>query len=268
MADNKLVTIHSNLQNLLKSKANALPKGFNDTRFMQNAMAVLQDTKDIQKMDPLSVARTMLKGAFLGLDFFNKECYAIPYGNSLNFQTDYKGEIKLAKKYSIKPIDDVYAKLVRVGDSFLEGVRNGKQYVDFNPKPFNIGEIVGVFSVCLYKDGSMLIETMTLEEIDKVRTTYSKMPDGKAWKNSYGEMAKKTCLRRLCKFIEYEFDSFEIAEAYKESADVNLSVEAEYEPIEMPKAKDPDPRKTSPADEGPEESLGDADATPEQEKLL
>ena len=101
MADNKLVLVHDNLQKLLQQKAKALPKNFNETRFLQNVMVVLQDTKDIEKMNPTSVARTMLKGAFLGLDFFNKECYAIPYSGQLNFQTDYKGEIKLAKKYSL-----------------------------------------------------------------------------------------------------------------------------------------------------------------------
>ena len=239
MAENKLVLIHSNLQKLLKSKAEALPKNFNETRFIQNAMAVLQDTKDIEKMEPVSVARTMLKGAFLGLDFFNKECYAIPYGNKLNFQTDYKGEIKLAKKYSLKKITDIYAKLVRAGDTFLEYVAKGQQYVDFKPKPFNDGDIIGVFAVCLYEDGSMLYETMTTGEVDSVRTVYSKMPDGKAWKFSKGEMTKKTCLRRLCKLIELEFDSIEQAQAYKDSADVDFAEEVHYEPIPMPVEKKP-----------------------------
>ena len=234
MADNQLVKIHDNLKSLLKSKADALPKNFNETRFIQNAMAVLQETKNIEKMQPISVARTMLKGAFLGLDFFNKECYAIPYGDQLNFQTDYKGEIKLSKKYSIKKITDIYAKLVRAGDSFVEYVKMGKQYIDFNPKPFSNAEIVGVFAVCLYEDGSMIYETMTVDETDHIRDVYSKMPTGKAWKDSKGEMIKKTCLRRLCKLIELEFDSIEVAQAYKDSSDVNLTNEIEYEPITMP----------------------------------
>ncbi|MBZ1328726.1 hypothetical protein FDG42_02975 [Clostridium botulinum] len=41
-------------------------------------MTVLKDTKNIEKCNEVSVVRTMLKGAFLGLEFFNKECYAIP----------------------------------------------------------------------------------------------------------------------------------------------------------------------------------------------
>ena len=247
MGENKLTIIHNNLQKLLKSKAAAMPKGFNETRFLQNAMAVLQDTKDIEKMEPVSVARTMLKGAFLGLDFFNKECYAIPYANRLNFQTDYKGEIKLAKKYSLKKITDIYAKLVRTGDVFKEYVIQGKQYIDFNPKPFNTGDILGVFAVCLYEDGSMLCETMTVDEVEHVKEIYAKKNKegkfSKAWRESTGEMYKKTCLRRLCKFIEFDFDSIERAQAYKESADVDFTEDAEYESIPMPTPKE-EPKQT------------------------
>ncbi|HID0879899.1 TPA: recombinase RecT [Clostridium botulinum] len=68
----------NNLNSLLKAKEKALPKGFNEDRFLQNCMTVLKDIKNIEKCNEVSVVRTMLKGVFLGLDFFNKECYAIP----------------------------------------------------------------------------------------------------------------------------------------------------------------------------------------------
>ncbi|MHB9944515.1 hypothetical protein CF095_03785 [Clostridium botulinum] len=63
---------------MLKAKEKALPKGFNEARFLQNCMTILKDIKNIEKCNEVSVVRTMLKGVFLGLDFFNKECYAIP----------------------------------------------------------------------------------------------------------------------------------------------------------------------------------------------
>ncbi|MGF7059250.1 recombinase RecT [Brassicibacter mesophilus] len=218
MAENQLTVIHSNLQKLLDNKSEALPKGFNQTRFLQNCMTVLQDTKGIDKVEPITVARTMLKGAFLGLDFFNRECYAIPYGNQLNFQTDYKGEIKLAKKYSINPIKDIYAKLVREGDEFQEEIKDGKQTITFKPKMFNNGTILGAFAVALFKDGSMMYETMSVEEMEHVRKTFSKQSSGKAWTDSTGEMYKKTVLRRLCKLIELDFDSIEQKQAFEEGS--------------------------------------------------
>ncbi|SNR96021.1 recombination protein RecT [Anaerovirgula multivorans] len=255
-----LTVVHQNLNTLLKAKADALPKGFNQTRFLQNCMTVLQDTKDIESVEPKSVARTMLKGAFLGLDFFNKECYAIVYnkkaGNSwiktLEFQTDYKGEIKLAKKYSINTIKDIYAKLVREGDEFEEGVKDGKQVINFKPKPFNNNKILGAFAVAYYENGSMIYDTMSVEEIESVKKAYAKADKegkySKAWIESTGEMYKKTVLRRLCKLIELDFDTIEQKQAFDEGSGMEFKqegktdkpkssleaefVEAEYEEVE------------------------------------
>lgn len=235
LRDKVLKETNTALMKFIDSKMQAMPKDFNKTRFMQNCMTVLQDTKDIEKCNPISTARTMLKGAFLGLDFFNKECYAIPYGNSLQFQTDYKGEIKLAKKYSINPIKDIYAKLVREGDDFEESITSGKQTINFKPKPFNDGEILGAFAIVLFQDGSMLYETMSKKDIEAVREGFSKAKNSAAWTKTYGEMCKKTVLRRLCKLIELDFDSVEQKQTYDESSD------CEFKNTEKPKITEKSP---------------------------
>lgn len=244
MSANHLITIHNNLDKLLDAKRDAMPKSFNKTRFIQNCMTVLQDTKDIDKCEAQSVARTLLKGAFLGLDFFNKECYAIIYGGNVQFQTDYKGEKKLAKKYSVRPVKDIYAKLVREGDEFKEEVKDGQQTIQFAPKPFNDGQIVGAFAVALFEDGGLIYEVMSAAEIEATRKNYSKQANGQAWTKSPGEMYKKTVLRRLCKNIELDFDTIEQAQAFEDSSDMDFNrevkpaqqsplniVEGEYEVI-------------------------------------
>lgn len=216
---NYLVEIHKGLDESLDKQVAALPKNFNKQRFLQNCMTVLQDgTADFSKCEAKSVVRTLLKGAFLGLDFFNGECYAIPYGGNVQFQTDYKGEVKLAKRYSSNPIKDIYAKVVREGDEFVENVINGQQTVTFNPKPFNDGKIIGAFAVCLYKDEGMIYDAMSVAEIEHTRQTFSKAANSKAWKESYGEMCKKTVLRRLCKLIDLNFDTAEAMQAFEDGS--------------------------------------------------
>ncbi|GAC42786.1 RecT family recombinase [Paenibacillus popilliae] len=225
MSTSHLLTIHNNLEKLIDSKREAMPKSFNKTRFLQNCMTVLQDTKDVGKCDPQSVARTLLKGAFLGLDFFNKECYAITYGGSVQFQTDYKGEKKLAKKYSVRPVKDIYAKLVREGDEFIEEIKDGQPTVQFKPLPFNDSEIKGAFAVSLFEDDGLAYEVMSVAEIELTRKNYSKQPNGQAWVKSKGEMYKKTVLRRLCKNIELDFDTIEQAQAFEDSSDFEFNKE-------------------------------------------
>lgn len=233
MNEQTLLDIHTRLDTALQQQIAALPENFNKPRFLQNCMSLLQDGKtDFSKCEPRAVVRTLLKGAFLGLDFFNGECYAIPYGNQCNFQTDYKGEIKVSKRYSSKPINELYAKLVYEGDNLEIGIVDGSQKVNFIPIAFNKGKLLGVVAICKYTDGSQLYETMSIEEVEQTRNAYSKAPNSKAWKESFGEMAKKTVLRRLCKMIDLNFDTAEANQAYLEGMDSNLADRSQKEKTE------------------------------------
>ena len=105
---------------------------------------------------------------------------------NLSFQTDYKGEIKLCKRYSKNKIKDIFAKVVRQGDFFMEEVDGGKQNVQYRPKPFSNEQMIGAFAIVVFEDGSMMYDTMSSEDIENVRNTYSKAKDSQAWKSSTG----------------------------------------------------------------------------------
>lgn len=204
--EGKVLTFDMYLSQKLDSVRDALPKDFNKQRFVQNAMALIHDKPELKDYNQNEIIMGLLKGAYLGLDFYNKECYLVPYGGQLNYQTDYRGAKKLAKKYSIRPIKDIYAKLVREEDEFEEVIINGEQGINFKPKPFNDGKIVGAFAVCLYQDGGMIYDAMSLADLENTRKS-SKASNSPAWKNFAGEMYKKTVLHRLCKHIELDFEN-------------------------------------------------------------
>ena len=224
-----LTNIHTGLVKELANHEKALPLGFNRDRFTLNCITVITDMlkdyskkKQLQAVDPVTIPICLAKGAYLGLDYFNGECYAIPYGGQMQFQTDYKGEIKLCKRWSKNPIKDIYAKVVRDGDFFMEEVDNGEQKVQFRPEPFSNKPMVGAFAIVVFKDGSMMYDAMSTEDIEKIRNTYSKAKDSPAWKNSPGEMYKKTVIRRLCKLIDLDFDNKEQQKAYIDGGDVEF----------------------------------------------
>lgn len=223
MANEVVRKFSDQLSDKLISVEKALPKDFNQERFVQNCIAVMNENPNLAKINPAHTIQGLLKGAYLGLDFLNRECYLIPYGTTVQFQTDYKGEVKFTKKYSIRKIKDIYAKVVREGDEFTEEIIDGKPSIDFKPKSFNNGEIIGAFAVVLYADGGMAYETMSKEDINGVRNNYSKMSQSKAWKNSYDEMCKKTVLRRLCKHIETDFESVEAHGAWDEGSGMDFN---------------------------------------------
>lgn len=223
MANEVAIKFSEQLTDKLISYEAALPKNFNRERFVQNALTIMNEKPELAKINRAEVIQGLCKAAFLGLDFMNKECYLIPYGNSVQFQTDYKGEKKFVKNYSIRPIKDIYAKVVREGDFFEERILDGQPTVDFKPLPFNNGKIIGAFAVVLYVDGGMEYETMSTEDINSVRNNYSKASQSKAWKYSFDEMAKKTVLRRLCKHIETDFESIEARNTWDEASGMEFS---------------------------------------------
>lgn len=222
-----LESVQGSIEKELNANIAALPQGFDKKRFALNCIAVIRDNtakwKDTYKdVDHNSIITAFVKGAFLDLDFFNKECYIIPYKNEANFQTDYKGEIKLAKKYSKRKIKEIYAKNVRKGDFFQTQIKDGIQSFDFKPEPFNDAEIIGTFAVVLFEDGGLLYESMSKDEIEKIRNAFSKAPKSPAWQNATGEMYKKTVIRRLLKMIDLSFDNIEQADAFRKGADSNV----------------------------------------------
>ena len=147
-----------------------------------------------------------MRGAYLGLDALNQEMYLIPYGKTLQFMSSYKGMVKMAQKYSQRPIKSIYAKVVRDGDEYEEVIYNGEPSVNFKPKPFNDGEIRGAFAVCIFADGGSVVESMSHKDIESCRRM-SKAKNSPAWSQFWTEMAKKTVLRRLCKSISIDMDA-------------------------------------------------------------
>lgn len=260
----QLVVVEDSLSLLLEKQITACPKGFNKTRFLQNCMTVLNELRGLDpaklaKITPGSIVSTMAKGAFLGLDFFNRECYAIPFGSQLQFLTDYKGDMKLCKRYAVKPVKDIYAKLVRKEDIFKIEIIKGSPAIDFSPVPFSNAEVIGAFAVVVYEDGTQAYETMSKDEIEATRRNFSKCQNSPAWLKASGEMYKKTVLKRLCKVIELNFDNAEQDKAFEAGGDLDTKKVIDVVPEEVvdafPKEKEqpgitgsgePKPKKPQP----------------------
>ena len=152
----------------------------------------------------------------------NNEMYLVPYGSTINFMPSYIGMQKLCMKYSTREIKTIYAKVVREGDDFEETIVNGEPSISFKPKAFNNSRIVGAFAVCLYKDGGMVYEVMSLQELEQCRKS-SKAKNSPAWDRFTQMMYRKTVLRRLAKSIPLDMDD-KLADA------MNAGLEIETDP--------------------------------------
>lgn len=197
------------LRNELIAQSSALPRDLNIERFVQNAKALLNGNDVLFKFAKThgtsQIINGLMRGAFLGLDAFNKEFYLIPYKDVLNFMPSYTGMQKLCMKYSTRPIKTLYAKVVREGDDFSEEIVNGEPSITFRPKPFSTKKIIGAFAICLYDDGGMIYETMSLEELEQCRRS-SQAKNSPAWQNFTQMMYRKTVLKRISGNIPLDMD--------------------------------------------------------------
>ena len=210
----------------LENNKAALPADFNITRFVQNGLALLNGNDVLrefaQKYGTTQIKQGLLRGAYLGLDFLNADAYLVPYGKTLNFMQSYKGDVKMVKRYSKRPIRDIYAKLVRQGDEFCESIINGQPSIDFKPLPFSDEPIIGAFAVCLFEDGGMVYDTMSLKELENTRSA-SKAKNSPAWSRFTGQMYLKTVLHRLCKHLTVDMDA-QAKEAFDAGTEIETDV--------------------------------------------
>jgi recombination protein RecT len=220
-----LANTNTQLMTMIEKETNAFPCGFNTLRFKQNALTVLQGI-DLTKMagQEFNLARCIIKGAYLGLDFANKECYVITYGGKPEFMTDYKGEEKLVLNFAARPVKNIYAQIIKDGEEFHVET-NGENKKVIHRQGLSDKGILGAYAVVLYKDGTTNVEVMTKKEIETVRDKFSKQAKGKAWTDSFGEMCKKTVLRRLCKHIQLNFDNLNQQNAWNTSNDVDFATD-------------------------------------------
>lgn len=213
----------------LNMQRDALPRDLNITRFVNNSIALLNGNETLaafaKKYGTEQIKMGLIRGAYLGLDAMNNEMYLVPYGSTINFMPSYVGMQKLCVKYSTRPIKTIYAKVVREGDEFEETIVNGEPSITFKPKAFNNGKIVGAFAVCLYVDGGMVYEVMSLEELEQCRRS-SKAKNSPAWERFTQMMFRKTVLRRLAKSIPLDMDE-KLADA------MNAGLEIETDPAKI-----------------------------------
>lgn len=122
------------------------------------------------------------------------------------------------------------------------------------------GKPIAVYAIARLKDGSIQREVMSIAEVERIRQG-SRAKDSGPWASHWSEMARKTAIRRLCKYLPSSTDRQDGADL----VDVAERDDELYD-IETPAAPEqttPEPRKRRTA----AEKLNAAPATVEGEAV-
>jgi recombination protein RecT len=191
----------------------ALPKHMTPERFSRIALTALQRTPKLQDCTQTSLFKCLLDLSAAGLEPDGRRAYLIPYGTECTLILSYMGMIELVRRSG--DVISIRSELVCENDEFTW--ENGKitHKVEWR-KPR--GEIQAVYAEAVLKSGETQTATMTKEEVDAIRKR-SRSGNSGPWVTDYGEMARKTSIRRLCKLLPL---SSEITEHIEKDGDVVL----------------------------------------------
>jgi recombination protein RecT len=181
-----------------------VPKGTDIGRYVGVMQAEINRNPDLASCHPATLAGAMIHCARLGLEpglmnkihlvpFFNnranvKECTVI---------VGYEGLIDLAMRSGT--LSNIQSHLVYERDEFYAAL-GSEAKLTHRPHFFgDRGKLVGVYAIAFFKDGNTKFEVLSIDDVEKIRAT-SKSKS--IWEKHFGEMARKTALRRLCKHLE------------------------------------------------------------------
>lgn len=222
------------LADLLNDKAikeqikRALPKQLEADRFMRVMLTELRTTPALANCSPESFLSALMQSAQLGLEVGNGlgHAYLIPFGNGKDTQgranvqliIGYRGMLDLIKRSG--QVSKLSVRAVHEKDDFHYEYGLNEDMKHLPTIEAETGELTYVYAVVHMKDGTKQFEVMSRKQIEEIRLQ-SKASGASTWKNHFEEMAKKTVVRRLFKYMPISVE-MERAIILDERAEANM----------------------------------------------
>ena len=171
-----------------------LPGHIEQERFMKNMGRQLVSNRNLQDCDPSSLVTSCVEAANLGLDIGTLgSCWIVPFGRQATLIVGYQGLVDLAIRGG--NVKAIHCEVVRENDEYGASERDFyHKYDPFDPEDVR-GTIIGVYCIVDLANGSSQYEAMSVEQVEKVRSTSRASKSG-PWVDHWDRMAVKTVLRR------------------------------------------------------------------------
>ncbi|NVZ19549.1 recombination protein RecT [Pseudomonas costantinii] len=185
----------------------ALPKHLTSDRLARIALTEIRKVPALAKCNQESFLGAVMQCAQLGLEPGSAlgHSYLLPFGNgkakdglaNVQLIIGYRGMIDLARRSG--QIISLTARAVHQNDRF--SYRLGlDETIEHVPADGDRGKLTHVYAVAKLKDGGVQFEVMSLTDVEVVRKQ-SKAGNNGPWVSHFEEMAKKTAIRRLFKYL-------------------------------------------------------------------
>lgn len=208
--------IHAYLDRMKGEIARALPKHMTADRIARVALTEIRTSPKLMQCSIESLMACVMKASQEGLEFGTGDAYIVPYGANAQYIRGYRGCLKLLRRS--QEVNNIACYPVYDKDLFDIDLGSSPKV---NHKPnltADRGEFRGCYVVAEVKGEGVYIEWMGKKEIDAIRAR-SKASGSGPWVTDYVEMARKTVLKRACKYLPM---AVETAEALAEDSRVEF----------------------------------------------
>lgn len=192
-----IVVLNTALSRRVTEVQKLAPAGWDVQRMFKAIVAVVSRTPDLQDCTVDSIVRCAIQAAEIGIVPSGAlgGAYLVPFKGQATLIIGYRGLIELARRSG--QISKIEARVVYNGDHFL--VRYGTDPAIEHVPSMPPGPMVGVYAVATLSDGAKQFEAMSKQDVDAIRAR--SRAKGGPWETDYNEMARKTVVRRLCKYL-------------------------------------------------------------------
>ena len=180
--------------------AEVLPKHMDMNRMSRIALTTIRTNPKLLECAVPSLMGAVMQAVQLGLEpGLLGHCYILPYKREATFVIGYKGMIDLARRSG--HIQSIYAHAVHENDEF-EYELGLHPKLEHKPSHGERGAFIGAYAVAHFKDGGYQMEFMPKSEIEKRRKRSATANSSYSpWSSDYEEMAKKTVVRYMFKYL-------------------------------------------------------------------
>jgi recombination protein RecT len=196
-----------NIQGLMEQYkgeiAKALPKHMNADRMARIALTCLRVNPKLGECDPLSFLGAIIQASALGLEPGSQgHAYLIPFRNNkkgiveCQFIPGYRGLIDLARRSG--QIQSISAHMVKANDHFEYEYGLNERLVH-KPAMKDRGQNIFVYAVAKLVGGGHQFEVMDMDQILAIKNR--KKYENEVWVTDFDEMARKTAIRRIYKYL-------------------------------------------------------------------
>jgi recombination protein RecT len=207
--------------------------GIAPERFMAVVLNSIVRSPDLQKASLESILDSVRVAATLRLEPTGilGEGYILAYGGKAQFEAGYRGLMKLARRSG--QVDSLDSQVVYTSDRFEIDLGTEPRILHQPCMESQRGNFRGAYAFARLTNGELVIEWMPTPDIEAVRkVSRNSSGEHSPWVNHYGEMARKTVIKRLMKRLPLGTDG-----------ELALTHEAELDQQEQP-ARTPSPQVT------------------------